>query len=240
MSPKWQFHLEGSLAYTKLSGNVEGSDYSGSLNFALRKNRYTTHLNYSLAKTKMIISVGGAALETDKQSLLGREQIDLSKHLAVNIGASWEKDSRFFVKNRYTYFAGLGFIVLDLPKHLLRVGGYFGFDDTQYDNRNLNSLGLPSAKELKSDGLLFEQYYHIMLTPMIYLSETFEYMKIFDDDHSYRWEFSPLLSAKLSEHFSIFANYEIKEEKTPIYEAIKFAGAEKRDTMSTVGFSVNF
>jgi len=240
ISPKWLFHFAGNMAYAKLTGNIEGSDLSGSLNFALRKNRYTTHLNYTLAKTKMIISVGGATTETDNQSLLGREQIDLSKHLAVNIGMSWEKDSRFFVKNRYTYYAGLSFIVLDLPKHFLRVGGFYGFDDTQYDNLNLNSLGFPSAKELKSEGLLFEQYYHIMLTPMIILSESFEYMKIFDDDHSYRWKFSPLLSVKLSEHFSIFADYEIKEEKTPIYEDIKVAGAEKRDTRSTIGFSVNF
>ena len=37
-----------------------------------------------------------------------------------------------------------------------------------------------------------------------------------------------------------YTDYEIKEEKTPIYEAIKFAGAEKRDTVSTVGLSVNF
>ena len=123
---------------------------------------------------------------------------------------------------------------------LLTGGRFYGYDDTQYANKDLHGYGLPSAKELKSDGILFEQYYRISFAPEIFVSEAFEYMMIFDDDHSYRWKFNPRLSVKLSEHLSIFANYEIKEEKTPIYEAIKFAGAEKRDTVSTVGLSVNF
>ncbi len=238
--PKWLFHLQGSFTYTKLTGNTEGSIYGGAADFALRKNRYTTHLVYSLSKTDTSSEVEHSTTEDEKQLIFGREQIDLTKRLGITAGTSWERDSTLFLKDRFTHFTGLNVILFDVSKHFLQMAGYYGYDHTQYDNARLTSVGYNTAEDIKSDGVLLSQTYRANFTEQISLTERFGYMAIFDDDDSYRWRLTVTLNANLTKNVSVFANHLLKEEKTPLLETLKPFGAEKRDSETTLGIALHF
>ncbi len=240
MYPKWLFHAQGYFSYTKLTGNVEGVEYSSELESALRKNRYTTYVLFLLSKTETTESVGGGHTENEDLALMVIERFDLTKRFALNVGMTWERESDRFVKDRFTYFGGPSVLVFEFPRHFLRVGFYYGYDDTQYDNDGLTSNGLPASEDLESDGVMFEQGYRLALTETLSFIESFQYLALFDDDDSYRWTFNPELNLQLTQHFSVFASYKMEEEKTPIFKVVEPIGAEKRDTTFTLGVSVRF
>ncbi|MCP4404990.1 MAG: DUF481 domain-containing protein [bacterium] len=238
--PNWLFRAQIDFSYNKTTGNTSGYDYSSGVEFVARKNRFSSYVDYSLSKNETTIAVGGATTKINTQVLVVREQIDLLRWLSLNVGMSWERDSPRFLLNRYSYFGGFHLPVFDKPRFLMNAGLYYGYVQTEYANDEMSSIGLPTAENFDSGGVLFRQFLRYSLTPTITFIESFNYMKLFDDDDSYRWRFTPIISVELIKPVSVFAMYDVTEEDTPIYEAIKIAGAEKRDTSLVMGFSIQF
>jgi hypothetical protein len=239
--PKWLFHLQGNVAYTVLDGNVEADIITSGVALALRKNRFTSYVNYDLSKNKTTIVVGvPSTTKLEQHFLLARERFDLTKRLYAEAGFIRDQDSKVYVKARYTYMAGLGMTILDLPKHLLNASVYYGYSQTEFDNAGLAKMMLPPLDDLKDDGIAVMNYYSLLLSQRANATEQLEYIRLFDEDNSYRLVLKLAFNFALTQNIAIFNQYQIRQEEGPVYDLVKPFGGKKRDTQLTAGIAVNF
>jgi putative salt-induced outer membrane protein YdiY len=239
--PKWLFHIEGNLSISDMSGNVEGSTYFGSAQVVARKNIFTNTVLYDLMKSDYTTVATGSDVDDEKQLLSDLVRVDLTERLSVQGGLSWVKDTAAYIENRYTYFLGLGYVLLQTPKHFLSVGAYGGFDDVEYTQKaKSTALELGTVIEDEDGNALYgEQRYSWFVTEAISFNEGFKYLQYTEDSDKYRWELNLGVAAQVIGPVAVTANYLIKYDNNPtIREAIPTY--EKEDKILSVGIQVSY
>jgi len=98
-------HLKFSGAQT--TGNYDGNALNGGILLALRKNRVTNTIGYTIDRKKLT----GTDNSTTDKDLQGFEEIlqyELNRHLFVEAGLFWQRMSYFYISNRYVPFVAAG------------------------------------------------------------------------------------------------------------------------------------
>ncbi|OEU67373.1 MAG: hypothetical protein BBJ57_02520 [Desulfobacterales bacterium PC51MH44] len=232
------YHLEGDYSFTQLDGNVDAAYNKGRVNLILRKNIFTNQIEYGICKNETTIpsAAGDITTRVEEQNLMESISIDFFDYMSFMAGIEWKRDDLKYVENRYTYYGGPFFYIIDTPEYNLSAGAFYGYEENEYMNDELKKLNpLANVPDYNSDGIRFMQYFTWFITKDIMFRESADYMhylKKEDGNDLYRWKLSFGLNVGITENISVFSSY-ITEHSLSL-AAINF-GAEEKDTKLSVG-----
>lgn len=253
----WKAHLEGEIKYTYQSGTLDSHLIESTIMFALRKSRFTNFIysdvGFMDAKQHFAIYVPneeGVAERHDisakvllrKFQLVDIFRTDLTKNLFLDVGWEGFRDDMSFIRNRNTYFTGLGYQFDVSQKHHFSFIGGLGWEETEYTQRDdLEARGIPSSviiEDTPDSAALFFQYKGMQqLSPMISFHQSFFYTYYLEDERNDRWELKLRVMFKLSQSLSMFVAYESVFEDNKTSNA---AGGEKLNSKLVTGMRFSF
>jgi putative salt-induced outer membrane protein YdiY len=248
---QWLFHIEGTLDYKHKSGNTQSDLYDGSASFMARKSRFTNTLTYLINKefTKQSGQPGAPVSKTDDDYRSFQESIryDLTDRLYSEGGYIWEKDTANYISDRDSYYAGLGYTLIDTEHHLLDVLVAGGYEEESYPGAVKEAMNFD--RNCMTVGYL-KEYYQWHITDRITFKETFRIIqdfsdtRVFNDDmenlrvtgetNRYRWFFRNEIYFKLIDHLNFMTGCQIEYDSNP------WPTVKKRDTTIKSGIQFSF
>jgi putative salt-induced outer membrane protein len=136
----------------------------------------------------------------------------------------WDKDRFAGIANRYDASAGLGRLILDLPKDKLNGelgGGYINEERTDAPRNDFAS------------GRAYAKYVHAF-TESSSFSQDAEYLHNFENSKGYRLNTETALIASISTHLSLKSSFVWKRNALPP------PGAVKDDTITSMALVINY
>jgi len=247
----WLFHIEGTLEYKHKSGNTESDLYNGSSSFMVRKSRFTNTLTYLINKefTKQSSQPGAPVSKTDDDYRSFQESLryDLTDRLYTEGGYIWEKDTANYVSNRDSYYAGLGYALIDTDRHLLDILVAGGYEEEAYPG--LVKVAMNIDHNSVTAGY-FKEHYRWNITDRITFKETFRIIqdisdtRVFNDDlenlrvtgetNRYRWYLRNEIYFKLVDHLNFMTGCQIEYDSNP------WPTVKKQDTTIKSGIQFSF
>ena len=248
---QWLLHIEGTLDYKHKEGNIDSNLYDGSASLVVRKLRFTNTLTYIINKerTEQVTTAGEPPSRTnsDYRSFQEGLRYDLLKRLYAEGGYIWEKDTDNLIEDRDSYYAGLGYTLIDTPRHLLDLFAAGGYVEEKYPESVRTNLGL--SRSNTSAGYL-RQAYRWNITDRITYKESFRIIQdfansdVFNDDltdlrvidhtHRNRWFFINEIYIKIIDHLSFMIGCKIDCNSNP------WPTVKDRDTVIKSGIQFSF
>jgi len=100
-------HTHLKFTYVNSTGNDTGHSWKGAALVALRKDRFTNTIAYSIDK-KHFVSKDGSSIDKDTQGFEETAQYELNRYLFVEAAFHWQRMSIFMIEDRYIPFVGIG------------------------------------------------------------------------------------------------------------------------------------
>ncbi|MBF0469119.1 MAG: DUF481 domain-containing protein, partial [Desulfamplus sp.] len=227
------YHLEGSLSYTKLSGNVDADIQKYDAALYLRKHFYTSMTTWASTTNDMEINMKNKNLDVQKYDFNQMFGYDISDRLSVGAGFMWKQDNSIFLDARNTLYAGATYSFFIDPPFILKLGAYYGYEDNTYmvddilkdttenkgvpnppivwfDNKNVEG-GIPDGYD--SDGVRFIENMTMFLNERVILLHSFDYMAYFKNSEYYHWNTTLTLQVGITKTISFFTRYEMNYDK---------------------------
>jgi putative salt-induced outer membrane protein YdiY len=248
---QWLLHIEGTLDYKHKEGNIDSNHYDGSASLMVRKLRFTNTLTYIINKerTEQVNTPGEppSLTDTDYRSFQESLRYDLLKRLYAEGGYIWEKDTANYIEDRDSYYAGLGYALIDTPRHLLDLFAAGGYVEEEYPELVRIAMGI--SRSSTSAGYL-RQSYRWNITDRITYKESFRIIQdfassdVFNDDltdlrvidhtHRYRWFLINEIHIKIIDHLSFMIGCKIDYDSNP------WPTVKDRDTVIKSGIQFSF
>lgn len=229
---QWLFHEEGTLDYKHKSGNTKSDRYDGSATFKVRKLRFTNTLYYGIDKeyTVQNASPGTTSSPTDSDYRNFQEALryDLTARLYTEGGYIWEKDREDYISARRSYYAGVGYALIDTLKHHLEVFAAGGYVSEEYPSLIKNAMHLDHEAVTTA---YFKEDYRWNITDTLTYKETFriipnlERTDAYNDDpnnlhvtgqtNRYRWFLINEIYFKLAAHLNFMTGCKIEYDSDP-------------------------
>jgi putative salt-induced outer membrane protein YdiY len=247
----WLFHVEGTLSYKHKTGNVDSNRYDGSASLMVRKLRLTNTLNYIIdkEKTEQAAQPGDppSITDTDYRSFQEILRYDLLPRLYTETGYIYEEDKANYISDRDNYYAGLGYTLIDTPKHTLDLLAAGGYVKEKYPE--LVQTAMDMERSSTSAGYVRETYrWHI--TDRLTYKETFRIIQdatrsdVFNDDladlyvidrtYRYRWFLVNEIYIDIIDHLAFMVGCKIEYDSNP------WPTVEKRDITIKSGIQFSF
>ncbi|MDY6881141.1 MAG: DUF481 domain-containing protein [Desulfatiglans sp.] len=216
---KWSDEAE--LSYVETSGNTEVKTLSA-------KNL----LQYRFSeKLKGTWELGVLYGETDEEKTAEKYNTELRLDRSVTerffafFAGGWEKDEFAGIDARYYGGPGVGYKIIDGPKHLLLTEVGLNYVKEEYtDNSDSDYL----------EGRFFAKYGY-SFTEKTRFSQTFEYLHDFDNSDNYNINAESAIIAALNNYLSLKTSYLIEYDHEPVP-----ADLDTTDTTLSVALVVNF
>jgi hypothetical protein len=229
---KWLFHVEGSLNYKHISGNLRSNLYEGSATLMARKHRFTNTLAFTINRESMaqIPSPGSAAIQIDNNyhSIQESLRFDLTKQIYADVGYTWEKDTINYLKDRNIFYTGIGYEPIDTKGHSLEAFLAGGYEKVQFPDSVKDFL---SSDHLNAAALLFREDYRWNISDRITYKQTFRIIQNFQksiiinaeqfnlhavgETYRYRWFLLNEIYWKLVEHLNFSSGSKIEYNNNP-------------------------
>ncbi|MBF0204799.1 MAG: hypothetical protein HQK67_10925, partial [Desulfamplus sp.] len=126
------YHLEGSLSYTKLSGNVDADVQKYDAALFLRKHFVTSTTTWSSTTNDTALNMKNKNIDVQKYKFNEFIGYDLSDRLTIGGGYMWEQDNSIYLDARDTLFIGASYFFYKAPPFILKLGAYYGYEDNSY------------------------------------------------------------------------------------------------------------
>jgi len=251
------YHIEGSYSYSELGGNIEVKNHKGELELALRKDLFTSITNYAISRSDTDITLSGVSTSVESDYFRQKFRYGLTDWMEAGAGVIWNiTDTAKYLENRLIYYGGVRFTVLDFPSLMIKMGGYYGFSDTEFMNDKITGMrkyaDFQPVDDYDSDALYFGQMLKWKISKTVTFSENADYMLLLKDTEYYSWMLKLALNFRLTKHSSFFASYIINYDNNPFVEAVqdyldgrRAAGdnvgdMETTDTVLAVGVKFSF
>ncbi|MBF0259227.1 MAG: DUF481 domain-containing protein [Desulfamplus sp.] len=227
------YHLEGSLSYTKLSGNVDANVQKYDAALFLRKHFVTSTTVWSSTTNDTALNMKNKTLDVQKYEFNEIIGYDLSDRLTIGGGFMWKQDNSIYLDARDTLFLGASYFFYKDPPFILKLGAYYGYEDNSYmfedvakdsnynkdvlnppivwfDDKNVEG-GIPDGYD--SDGFRLVSNTTLFLNERVMLLHNFDYMGYFKDSKYYHWNTNLTLQVGITKTISFFTRYEINYDK---------------------------
>jgi len=216
-----RWNEEAELSFVDTGGNTELVSLSG-------KNL----LSYAFTE-KMLGSwkLGALYGETDNVKTAERYFTDLRLDYSFSgkvyfFGSGgWLREKFSGIESRYYLGPGVGYKLINGPKHFLDTEGGFNFVSEDYTN---------DTEEDFLEGRLYGLYQYAF-TKKNKFSQSLEFLYNFDDSDSYRIKSETAFITALSGYLSLKMSYEVNYDNKPVPAILK-----KTDTILSVTLVVNF
>ena len=213
------YHIEGKYAFNKLTGNADVNVQNVNFSLTLRKKIITSLTMYGENKNEMTISVGKVKTLVKRYDFGEIMTLDITPFISLEGGFLWEENSQKYIMDRYTYFTGFKFQKTFIKRLNLRMGAYFGRDETEYDNEEIIKLlptGVPvqftKIPKYNSNGARLIQHLSFPITKTIFFQQNFDFMQYFENSDYYHWTVDCLVNFVIVKGVSFFVKYKIDYE----------------------------
>jgi hypothetical protein len=198
----------------------------------VRKWRFTNNLSYVINKefTKQNPQPGSPVnvTDTDYRSIQESLRYDLTDRLYTEGGYIWEMDTANYISGRESYYAGIGYALVDKPKHLLDILVAGGYEEEQYPAAvkaamNMDS-GSMTAGYLRenyrwniTDRFTYKQTFRIIqnFTTTNVFNEDLSNLQVIGETHRYRWFLINEIYFKLVDHLNFMTGCKIEYDSNP-------------------------
>lgn len=248
---QWLFHVEGTLDYKHRTGNTQSDRYNGSASLMVRKWRFTNTLSYIIDKefTQQLSQTGTytKSTENDYRSVQDSLRYDLTDRLYAEGGYLWEKDRANYIAGRNSYYAGVGYTLIDMERHNLGVFAAGGYERENYPELIKNALNL---EYLETGAAYFREDYRWNITDRLTYKQTFRIIQnlkstdvynndvtrfyVTGDTNRYRWFLINELYFKLVPHVSFMIGYKYEYDSNP------WPTVDKTDTTLKSGIQFSY
>jgi hypothetical protein len=227
---RFLFHVEGQYSYSKMSGSIEGETQSGAARVAIRKNIFTNHTEYMIDKMNLMLQALRMNYVTESQVFTNYLDVDLTRLLFGEVGFIWERDHSLLIKNRYSFYAGLGLNGLIFEKHYLKVLAAIGRIDQDY------TIPVDNINVIKGAYTPFymRQQYKYIIDQTFSVTEFAYYLADLNDADRYRMGLNLSLNILIVKPVSLVLSYAYKFDKES-----ELLGAIPRNTTQTIGVNVS-
>jgi hypothetical protein len=219
------YHFEGTYSYSESSGNVEAKAHRGNLNLTLRKQLITSITKYGISNRETTKQITEKDVVIKDQHFRQGFRLSLTPKLEAVVGGLWEQSTTKYLQDRFVYYGGARFMVIDTPNLDLMLGGFYADTETEFMNSEVQNIpkykNFPSVDDYNSDAIRLSQRLHWKMTPTISFTGTGDYMMFLEDTDYYFWKVKTALNFKLSKNFSFVTSYQINYDYNPFIEAVQ-------------------
>jgi putative salt-induced outer membrane protein YdiY len=219
------YHFEGSYSYSESSGNIEAESHTGNLKLTLRKQLVTSFTEYNIGNYETTKQLVGKEIVIKEQRFLQAFRLALTEKLEAVVGGFWARSTSKYLQDRFVYYGGARFMVIDTPNLDLMLGGYYGDTETEFMNHEIQNKfkyqDFPPVDNYDSDVIYLSQKLHWKITPTVSFTGTGDYMRMLENTDYYFWNLKSALNFKLSKNFSFVTSYTISYDFNPFTEAVQ-------------------
>lgn len=213
--PEWE--KEGRLSYSSKNGNTDEDNFAAriKLNKPKGDNRFYFDLQYYLERDD--------GHQTENELIFnGRSEHSITKRIFYFFNGYYNRDKFSGVQTRIYAGPGLGYILLENKKHLLKF-----YNSINYDYENLDD-GTDSYNV--SDDIKFIYEYHF--NSKIKLTEEANYTIAFNNIDRYFVNSETSLEFNITEHISIIFDYLIEYQNILAYGDYKHTDRKFNTSLS--------
>jgi hypothetical protein len=226
-----QFHTSANYSYTKMSGIISGTMNTGKLLLVLRKGVFTHFTRYGFDYMDLNLkSSVKLNYNTRSEYFTDYIDIDFSRFTFVEGGYIWEKDNALLLRNRNTFYGGMGFYFSFVKKITVKSLFASGRVNQEYTIpvENFDFLKKPYAAFYSVHDVGFK------LTPESFISGKVYYFTDLNDQKRYRYGWLLSMSVSLLKHVRLVTGYHYKYDRE-----LKLLGLLPDNSTQNIGIEVS-
>jgi len=196
----------------KKGGNTDITSHQGAVELILRKHLFTSATRYDTKTTKTVKKLSGKTINSDSLNFMQGFRYALTDRVEAVASLLLEmNDTSRYVENRVGYVGGLLYTMIDRPKIVLQMGGFYGPTQTEYMNGEITKLkkysDFTSVEGYDSDMIYVNQRLRWKITDLVTFKENLEYSQFLKDTEYNSWKLKLAFQFKLSKHISMVTSY---------------------------------
>jgi len=158
------YHFEGTYSYSDSGGNVKAESHIGNIKLTLRKQLFTSSTEYGVGNVETTKQIGGKEIVIKNQRFQQALRLALTDKLDAVVGGAWTENTAKYLEDRYVYYGGARYTVIDTDDLDLMLGGFYGDTDTEFMNHEIQNMlkykDFPSVDGYSSNAIYLNQRLH--------------------------------------------------------------------------------
>jgi hypothetical protein len=226
-----QFHASAKYSYTRMKGIISGSMNTSNLVLVLRKGVFTHFSKYGIDKMDLNLrSSINLNYATKSEFFTDYVDVDLSKSTFAEGGYIWERDDVLLLRNRNTFYGGLGLNISSIKKTTIKSLFASGRVNQQYTIpvENLDVSKKPYAAFYTVHDFGYQ------VTPGTLFSGKIYYFKNLNHTDRYRYGWLLNLSVSLLKHVKLVTGYHFKYDSES-----KLLGLIPENSVQNIGIEIS-
>ena len=244
------YHFEANYSYSEMGGNLDIKNHNGGLKLKLRKQFFTSTSSYKIGKNDTTVNIIGVSTFVENQRFVQAFSYAITDWMQTTGGINWVRDSGKYLRNRWYYFGGAEFALIERPNLILNAGGFYAYLETEYWNDEITMFypDFEPVGDYNADDLYVTQMLQWNITDKIVFTENAQYVPSLEDTDYYQWKVDLALKFNLTKHFAFFTSYSINYDNNTFVEAVQnyldqsaYGGEmDTTDTVLAVGINFSF
>lgn len=228
---KLMVHADMKYSYTKMKGVLSGEMHVGDITLVERKGYFTNFSKCGI--DKMDISLKGStplAFKSTSYYITDYIDADLSKVVFSQTGFIWERDDLLLIKNRYSFYTGVGTNILLFKRLKLKSMVAMGRINQDY------TMPVDNVDVIKGAYAAFYCKHNLdfTITPSLSFLGYVYYLSNIDDTKRYRYGTNLNLQIGIIKHVNLVVGYTYRYDR----ELILF-GATPAYSTQNLGIEIN-
>jgi hypothetical protein len=226
-----QFHASANYSYTRMKGIISGTMNSSKLTLVLRKGLFTHFSKYGIDKMDLNLkSAVHLNYSTKSEYFTDYVDFDLSRITFLEGGYIWERDNVLLLRNRNTFYGGIGLNSSILKKITLKSLLASGRVNQEY-TIPVENLDI-STKPYNAFYTIHDVVYKI--SPETFILGKVYYFLNLNDHNRYRYGWLMNLSVRVFKHVRLVAGYHYKYDRD-----LKLLGLLPDNSTQNIGIEVS-
>jgi len=205
-----RLHANGSCSYTRMQGVISGKTVNNEILLAARKGVFTNFARYGTDRFDMKLkSMVNLNYATDAYYFTDYLNADFTKLFYAELGYIWERNSAFQLRNRYTFYGGIGINANTFGKLRLKSLVATGRIDQEY---TVSVDGLNVVKGPYQAFYCIHDANYILKPDVIFMGK-FYYFTDLKDTNRYRLGYTLNLKVGIARHLNLMFGYNYNFDK---------------------------
>jgi hypothetical protein len=235
-APGFLYHAEAALSYMEATGNTSGRTFDTRGSFDVRRWRFTNTFYAQVSKQDIIYGFGGDNVDYSEHTVRDQLDFDLTKHVMLQGGVEYYRNTLMFLNNRINKYGGAGFTLYHSEHHHLNVIAALGHASFVFDRDAMLQVNPDAVSALKttspaSAGALMTQSWRWTPNRRFNFHESATRMEYFHDDLGFRMSLDLEGNVPVSKRFSFNMAYRIKEETNSYIQALRVKPLDRSFTL---------
>jgi len=219
-------HAEGQYGFSRLRGNMHGSQHSGGLLLVLRHNLISSGTGASIQKQNLRIPAVGGAIDQEAISLDQNLRYDLHRVVAPQVGVIYSRDDARFIDERSVWYGGVNLHPVNNMRVQSRILLAAGHQSESYT--------VPEPASDAAHGYVGSEL-HYSLSPQVRLFEISSVLFELGDTDNHYWNLLAGIDISVNRWLGIALNHTVTYDNQPVPSI-----ALKRDAQQSIMLRVMY